>query len=90
MRRAWAQLGRDHRLTRMMLCGVALPIVLSILGLYPTETSRVWNFLLPLVALPIGYELAHWSARDRFAALACQWLAVATIAQNLWIVMPWK
>ncbi len=89
VRRAWVELGRNHRLTRTMLCAVAMPIVLAILGLYPTETSRVWNFLLPLVALPIGFELAHWRTWERCVAIACLWIAVATLTQNLWIVMPW-
>lgn len=89
VRRAWVEFGREHRLTRTMLCAVAMPVVLAILGLYPTETSRVWNFLLPLVALPTGFELAHWRTWERFVAMACLWLAVATLAQNLWIVMPW-
>ena len=89
LHRAWRTVGWSDRFVRILALCVAMPLLTALTGLLPLETARVWNFELPFLLLPAGFELMHWRVRDRWIALGCVWLASATIAQNLWIVLPW-
>jgi hypothetical protein len=89
LHRAWRERGWNDLVVRGMACALGLPLLTALTALLPLETARVWNFQLPLLLLPVGYELVHWSPRARWIAIACVWIGLATIAQNVWIVMPW-
>lgn len=66
--------------------GLAQFVVVAATGLLQLETARVWNFMLPLLMIPIGLELARWPWQWRLAPLATMVLINAAIAQNLkWI-----
>ncbi|HTL30175.1 MAG TPA: hypothetical protein VL282_13175, partial [Tepidisphaeraceae bacterium] len=81
--------GWSNSTTKVLFACAAMPLLVALTHLLPGETARVWGFLLPFVLLPAAYELAHWTVTGRIVALACLWLALATISQNIWIVMPW-
>jgi hypothetical protein len=87
--RAWREPSWNDRLVRVMTCALALPLLTALTALLPLETARVWNFQLPLLLLPAGYELTHWSPGARWIAIACVWIGLATLMQNVWIVLPW-
>jgi hypothetical protein len=89
LHRGWRERGWNDRLVRLMACALGLPLLTALTALLPLETARVWNFQLPLLLLPAAYELTHWPPRARWIAIACVWIGLATIAQNVWIVMPW-
>lgn len=63
--------------------GIGQVLLVATTGLLMAETARVWCFLVPLIALPAGAELARWSTRDRTIALLSAWLILAALAQNL-------
>jgi hypothetical protein len=65
-----------------ILC-IAQLVAVAVSGLLQLETARVWNFMLPLLVIPIGLELRDWSARARAMAYASLWFVMYTIAQNV-------
>lgn len=58
-------------------------VVVALTGLMPSETARVWIFLMPLVALAAGHELSRWPLWARGVVLGFSWLIVAVMCQNL-------
>jgi hypothetical protein len=63
--------GSRRQLPTAMLCIGQIAMV-GLLGLIRCETARVWTFMLPMLMLPVGLELARWEFRWRttvFAAL---------------------
>lgn len=66
----------------------ATPFIVALIGLLPAETSRVWIFLIPFVALPAAIEIAQWTRRRRVVThallLAC---AIAVYANIFFIVI---
>lgn len=63
--------------------GLAQIGLVAVLGLLQAETARVWNFMLPLLVLPIGLELAGWPARYRAAALIALLAVTCAVSQNM-------
>jgi hypothetical protein len=47
------------------------------------ETARVWNFMMPLVMLPAGLELARWNRPWRAAVYATMVFVLAAVCQNV-------
>lgn len=62
-------------------------LVVAIAGLIPTETARVWIFLMPLLMFPIGEELSRWSPKASNAVFACLWLLLVLVHQNMVFIM---
>jgi hypothetical protein len=58
-------------------------LAVAITGLLPLETARVWNFLLPLLMVPVGLELRHWPRRQRYMVYGALLLVTAAVCQNL-------
>ena len=52
-------------------------------GLIPAETARVWIFMMPIVMIPVGLELALWSFRPCLAVYVCLWFLMVAICQNM-------
>jgi hypothetical protein len=75
-----------HLLTVVLLC-LAQPVVVALLGLIPTETARVWLFMLPLLMVPVGLTLARWNAAPRAAAYLCLWLILVATCQHMSFVV---
>lgn len=56
------------------------------LGLLQLETARVWNFMLPLLMIPVGLELSGWGRAARLVPYAGLVFITAAVCQNLkWI-----
>ena len=76
-----------QRLRRPDRLNVALVSTVQILavggtGLLKCETSRVWIFLMPLVAVQVAWEMAAWRSRWRAAFYITAWLSSMAILQN--------
>ncbi len=67
----------------LLLAGLLQLIVVAVSGLLPGETARVWAFLMPLVALPAGAELARWRSVPRWTAYLCMLAILTLLSQNL-------
>jgi hypothetical protein len=48
-----------------------------------SETSRVWIFMYPLLAVPIGLELSSWSPRQRLVVFSCLALLANALSRNM-------
>jgi hypothetical protein len=66
----------------LLLC-LAQPVAVAISGVLAGETARVWLFMLPLLLIPAGAELASWPRGSRLTAMACLWLLTALLSQNM-------
>jgi hypothetical protein len=56
-------------------------LAVAALGLLQSETARVWNFMLPLLIIPVGLELRRWPGWGRTIVYGC--LLVVTIVTYL-------
>jgi len=68
---------------KVILLGVAQIILTACTGLLQTETARVWNFLFPLLMLPVGIELAKWNRASAAIVLICLLLIAASLQRNM-------
>lgn len=77
--------GRGRRVSERWAVGLVLAQIgiVAVSGLLKTETSRTWIFLMPLLAIPVGLELARWGPVARNVAYGCFWFLLAAICQNL-------
>ena len=62
----------------------------AIMHLLPAETARVWIFMFPLIALPVGLELSKFSNSVRVAVYASFWILTLSICQNMTFIRPSK
>jgi hypothetical protein len=69
--------------TALVAAGLVQIVFVAAVGLLPGETARVWIFLLPLLMLPVGLELARWTFAARMMAYASLWLVTAQLAQHM-------
>src|SRR6185369_17738168 len=58
-------------------------VVVAATGLLAAETARVWLFMVPLLMIPVGAELARWNGRERLIAFACLSFLTGAIIQNM-------
>lgn len=79
----WTVLRKHSPLVPLVLLCFVQPLAVALLGLLQTETARVWVFMLPMLLIPAGLELAEWPPRARMGALACLWVMTALLSQNM-------
>lgn len=70
-------------LAKVILLGLFQIVLTAGTGLLQAETARVWNFLYPLLLLPVGVELSKWKRSYGVAVLICLLLLTAAIQQNM-------
>jgi len=58
-------------------------VLVALLGLIQGETERVWIFMMPMLMLPIGLELANWNVASRMVVLGALLLISTMICQNI-------
>lgn len=58
-------------------------LFVAVAGLIPVETARVWLFMVPLLMLPVGLELAEWTAPARWTIFAALWGLMVLVGQNM-------
>jgi hypothetical protein len=74
---------RDRRTDQLVWLALGQLLLVAVTGLLQCETARVWNFMLPLLLLPVGLEMSRWSLGQRVGVLAVLALITATIHQNM-------
>lgn len=79
----WFLSPRKSSETAIVIAAVGQFLLVAVTGLLQSETSRVWNFMLPLLMIPIGLELSRWPVSARIIALASLALVAAAIHQNM-------
>lgn len=77
---------RDGRQLRLAVLCLGQLVIVAATGLLQLETARVWNFMLPLLMLPVGLELRTWPTPARLAVYATLCLVLAAIAQNVKLI----
>ncbi|HTW94455.1 MAG TPA: hypothetical protein VMD30_06670 [Tepidisphaeraceae bacterium] len=74
---------RDRRHWPIVLLCLLQIVAVAVAGVLQGETARVWIFLFPLLMLPVGLELARQSRLSVLGVLACLWLIMAVVSQNM-------
>ncbi|HEY1629473.1 MAG TPA: hypothetical protein VGF52_06420 [Tepidisphaeraceae bacterium] len=67
----------------LAILAIAQLLVVAIAALLQSETARVWNFLLPLLMIPIGLELKSWKRGERIVCFVALALLTTIIYQNI-------
>jgi hypothetical protein len=62
---------------------IAQLLVVAVSALLQSETARVWNFMLPLLMIPVGLELAQWPPRNRAVCYGVLAVITTVICQNM-------
>lgn len=74
----------DRAITWLAIVAIA---IVDLSGLLRCETARVWLFLQPLVAVPVGIQLARWTPVDRSFVFALQALIVIILRCKMQLVL---
>jgi hypothetical protein len=75
---------RERRGTWLVeILALATIVLMPLLSFVRGESARLWMFLVPLLVLPAGVELARWTARRRALALASLLLVLTTVFVNM-------
>jgi hypothetical protein len=72
---------KQHR--AIALLAVAQLVLVAVLGLLQAETARVWNFMMPLLMIPVGMELSGWPIRARWTVLLGVLAVTCAVCQNM-------
>jgi len=75
----------NPRLRWLLVACAIQPVAVAVLGLLQSETLRVWNFMLPLMAAAGSVELINWTPRARAIAYAAMFTVMLAMGQNLQI-----
>jgi hypothetical protein len=73
----------DRRVLRIAVLCIAQLVAVAVTGLLQLETARVWNFMLPLLMVPVGLELRTWPLPARIAVLFTLCVVTAAVAHNV-------
>ena len=63
--------GWRNSITRLVTVCIAVPIVVAVSALMASETARVWNFMFPLLMVPVGIELCRQRRIERIIIFCC-------------------
>ena len=73
--------------SRYVLLAIGQFLVVAISALLASETARVWNFMFPLLMIPVGIELSRHRIAGRIVILSCLALILAAVCRNMSIFM---
>ena len=74
--------------TPVVLAGLLTPPIIAITGLIQAETSRVWIFLMPFVALAAALELVRWRPAGRLLVAASMVVVTMALFANMRFLWP--
>jgi len=75
--------GQPRAVIPLALLSMGQLVAVAVSGLLQLETARVWNFMLPLLMIPVGLELRRWPMGARLTCFAALTLVTAAIHQNV-------
>jgi hypothetical protein len=84
--RAAGERSMESSMRWLLAACILQPFVVAISGTLQSETLRVWNFMLPLMAIAAGFELAFWHPRARAMAYAAMFTVLLAIGRNLQLI----
>jgi 4-amino-4-deoxy-L-arabinose transferase-like glycosyltransferase len=73
----------EHGTRKLAMLCIAQILFVAVAGLIPSETARVWLFMLPLLVLPIGLELSRWNFWARQCVYAALLVLTTLILQSM-------
>lgn len=76
----------DRRGLVLSALGLFAVAAVDLTGLLRAETARVWLFLLPLLLVPAGLELASLSRKERGMIVWVQWFTVVALKCKMWFI----
>lgn len=79
---SWFLHRKPPRLALAPIC-LALPIFIALTGLLPSESHRLWLFVIPPLLIPIALDFPHWPAHYRLTFYLSQTAVLIFITQNL-------
>jgi hypothetical protein len=62
-------------------------VIIAVAGVLPSEVTRLWIFVLPILAVPVGLELRQWDRGGRLAVFVCMWILVTTVVANIQFIV---
>jgi hypothetical protein len=74
--------------TPIVLAGLLTPPIVALTGLLQAETSRVWIFLMPFVALAAALELVRWRPAGRLLVAASMVVVTIALFANMRFLWP--
>lgn len=75
------------RLSPTVVALFATPLIVALTGLLRAETSRVWIFLMPFVALPAAIELVTWTRTQRVITHAALLACAIAVYSNIFFLL---
>jgi hypothetical protein len=73
----------SHGCRWLLAACIFQPVFIAVTGQLQSETLRVWNFMLPLMAIAAGFELSRWGPRVRSVAFASMWAVMLAMGRNM-------
>jgi hypothetical protein len=74
--------------SRVAILCAAQFLLIALLGVLQTEAARLWLFMLPMLMLPVGLELAKMPRAARLAIFAVLLLLTVEMSQSMQFVTP--
>lgn len=79
---------KGERSTTLAYIGFGTIVLIDLIGLLRSETTRLWLFLQPLILIPVGFQLVRLSPPARLIIFLLLWLNVVVIKSNMWFLRP--
>jgi len=76
--------------SRVAILSVLQFVLIALTGALQVETARIWMFMLPMLMLPVGLELANWRPGARLAVYAALLILTAEMCQSMEFITPQK
>ncbi|MGA2442353.1 MAG: hypothetical protein ABSH08_15475 [Tepidisphaeraceae bacterium] len=76
--------------SRVAILSVLQFVLIALTGALQIETARIWMFMLPMLMLPVGLELASWRPGARLAVYAALLILTAEMCQSMEFITPQK
>jgi hypothetical protein len=58
-------------------------VLIAVFGVLQTEAARIWLFMLPMLMLPVGLELARWKPGARMGVFVVLLVLTAAMCQSM-------
>jgi len=62
-------------------------VLIALTGVLQSEVTRLWIFVLPLLAVVVGLELRQWDRSFRLAVFLCMWILLVTVVANIQFIL---
>ena len=76
--------------SRVAILSVLQFVLIALTGVLQVETARIWMFMLPMLMLPVGLELANWRPGPRLAVYAALLILTAEMCQSMQFITAQK